>query len=57
LIVIIFQGGSPMALMIVALLLFVALVASWVVLPGSAMAASAQETTDPMPAGAASQTA
>ena len=46
-----------MALIIVALLLFLALVVSWVVLPGSAMAASAQESAEPLPVNAAGQVA
>jgi hypothetical protein len=37
-----------MTLMIIALLLFLAQVAAWVVLPGSAIAAPVQETAEPL---------
>lgn len=46
-----------MTLVIVALALFLALVVAWVVLPGSAMAAPAQESTEPLSVNAAGQTA
>jgi hypothetical protein len=46
-----------MALTIVALLLFLAMVAAWVVLPGSMMALPMEESADPLPVNAASQTA
>ena len=45
-----------MGLMIVALLLFLAMVITWVVLPGSAMVAPVQESTEPLAANAATQT-
>ena len=45
-----------MALTIVALLLFLAMVAAWVVLPGSMMALPIEEIADPMPATVAGQT-
>jgi hypothetical protein len=45
-----------MTLTIVALLLFLAMVGAWVVLPGSLMALPIEEIADPMPATAASQT-
>ena len=37
-----------MTLMIVALLLFLAMVAAWVVLPGGAIAAPVQESAEPL---------
>jgi hypothetical protein len=37
-----------MTLMIVALILFLGLVAAWIVLPGSVMAAPVQESTEPL---------
>ena len=46
-----------MGLTIVALLLFLAMVAVWVVLPGSTLALPIEESADPMPATAAGQTA
>ncbi|HEU5103939.1 MAG TPA: hypothetical protein VFU22_33215 [Roseiflexaceae bacterium] len=46
-----------MALTIVALALFLAMVVAWVVLPGSAMVTPAQESSEPLAANAASQTA
>jgi hypothetical protein len=46
-----------MALTIIALLLFLGMVIAWVVLPGSLMVATAQESTEPLPANAVSQTA
>jgi hypothetical protein len=46
-----------MALTIVALLLFLAMVAAWVVLPGSMIALPVEDSADPIPATAASQTA
>ena len=46
-----------MTLMIVALLLFLAQVAAWIILPGSAIAAPVQESAEPLPINAASQTA
>jgi hypothetical protein len=46
-----------MSLVIVALLLFLALVIAWVVLPGSVVAGEVQESLDPMPVNAAGQTA
>ena len=46
-----------MGLTIVALLLFLAMVAAWVVLPGSMLALSIDESTNPMPATAAPATA
>jgi hypothetical protein len=46
-----------MALTIIALLLFLAMVIAWVVLPGSVMALPIEESSDPLPANAASQTA
>jgi hypothetical protein len=46
-----------MGLTIVALVLFLAMVAAWVVLPGSMMASPIEDSADPMPATAASQTA
>ena len=42
-----------MALTIVALLLFLAMVAARVMLPGSMMALPMEESTDPLPANAA----
>jgi len=39
-----------MGLTIVALVLFLAMVAAWVVLPGSMMAVPIEESADPMPA-------
>lgn len=39
-----------MGLMIVALLLFLGMVAAWVVLPGSMIALPIEESADPMPA-------
>jgi hypothetical protein len=41
-----------MELTIVALLLFLAMVAAWVVLPGSMMAIPMDESADPIPANA-----
>jgi hypothetical protein len=46
-----------MGLAIVALFLFLAMVAAWVVLPGSAMTAPVQESTEPLPVNAATQAA
>ena len=46
-----------MALTIVALLLFLGMVSAWAVLPGSVMVLPSEESTDPLPANAASQTA
>jgi len=46
-----------MGLTIVALLLFLAMVAAWVVLPGSMMALPIEESADPIPATATGQTA
>ena len=46
-----------MALTIIALLLFLAMIVSWVVLPGSAAVTPAQESAEPLPASAASQAA
>ncbi|MDQ2996057.1 MAG: hypothetical protein M3R61_03220 [Chloroflexota bacterium] len=46
-----------MGLTIVALVLFLAMVAAWVVLPGSMMALPIEDSADPMPATAAAQTA
>jgi hypothetical protein len=46
-----------MGLTIVALVLFLAMVAAWVVLPGSMMALPIEDSADPMPATAAGQTA
>ena len=42
-----------MELMIVALILFLALVVAWIVLPGTVMTAAAQESSEPLsvPAG------
>jgi hypothetical protein len=37
-----------MTLMIIALLLFLAQVAAWIVLPGSAIAAPVQESAEPL---------
>ena len=45
-----------MALTIIALLLFLAMVAAWVVLPGGTMALPIEDSADPIPATAASQT-
>ncbi|MEO7909611.1 MAG: hypothetical protein ABIV47_08185 [Roseiflexaceae bacterium] len=39
-----------MGLTIVALLLFLAMVAAWVVLPGSLMALPIEESAEPLPA-------
>jgi hypothetical protein len=38
-----------MGLIIVSLILFLALVVAWVVLPGSAMIVPAQESAEPLP--------
>ena len=38
-----------MGLIIVSLILFLALVVAWVVLPGSAMTVSAHESSEPLP--------
>jgi hypothetical protein len=46
-----------MALAIVALILFLALVVTWIVLPGSASARPVQESAEPLPVNAARQTA
>ena len=46
-----------MGLTIVALVLFLAMVAAWVVLPGSMMALPIEDSADPMPAAVAGQTA
>jgi hypothetical protein len=46
-----------MTLTIIALLLFMAMVAAWVVLPGSMLALPLEESADPMRATAAGQTA
>ena len=46
-----------MVLTIVALLLFLAMVAAWVMLPGSMMALPMEESADPIPATVARQTA
>jgi hypothetical protein len=46
-----------MGLTIVALLLFLAMVAAWVMLPGSMMALPIEESAEPLPATTASQTA
>jgi hypothetical protein len=46
-----------MALTIIALLLFLAMVIAWAILPGSVMAMPIEESADPLPANAASQTA
>jgi hypothetical protein len=46
-----------MGLTIVALLLFLAMVAAWVVLPGTLLATSLDESANPMPATAAPATA
>ena len=43
-----------MGLTIVALLLFLAMVAAWVMLPGSMLALPMEESADSMPANAAS---
>jgi len=43
-----------MVLTIVALLLFLAMVAAWVMLPGSMIALPMEESADPMPANAVS---
>jgi hypothetical protein len=43
----------PMVLTIVALLLFLALVVAWVVLPGSVLALPMDESADPLPANTA----
>ena len=45
-----------MGLTIVALLLFLAMVVAWVVLPGSTMALPIEESADPMLGTAAGQT-
>jgi hypothetical protein len=42
-----------MALTVIALLLFLAMVAAWVILPGSMMALPFEESADPLPANAA----
>jgi hypothetical protein len=39
-----------MTLTIIALLLFLAMVAAWVMLPGSMLALPLEESADPMPA-------
>jgi hypothetical protein len=39
-----------MALTVIALLLFLAMVAAWVMLPGSMMALPMEDSADPMPA-------
>ena len=39
-----------MGLTIIALLLFLAMVAAWVVLPGSMLALPIEDSADPMPA-------
>ena len=46
-----------MGLTIVALLLFLAMVAAWVMLPGSMMALPLEESAEPLPTTAARQTA
>jgi hypothetical protein len=46
-----------MALTIVALILFLAMVVAWAILPGSAMVAPVQESAEPLTASAASQAA
>jgi hypothetical protein len=45
-----------LALTIIALLLFLAMVVAWVVLPGSMMALPIEESADPLPANAVGQT-
>ena len=45
-----------MTLTIVALLLFLALVVSWIVLPSGTLAAPVQESADSLPSNVASQT-
>jgi hypothetical protein len=46
-------GGFTMALTIVALLLFLVMVAAWAMLPGSMMALPMEESADPIPANVA----
>jgi hypothetical protein len=46
-----------MTLTIIALLLFLAMVAAWVMLPGSMLVLPVEESAEPLPATTAGQTA